>query len=102
MKKKREVSILKNVADKQVDKIFTFDKGRELPAEHGVIPRAVCQIFDTLEAQNADYSMKVTFLEHNNEEIVKISSHRRLLKIYGGKAKEDDLINGRWERLCFC
>jgi kinesin family protein 11 len=40
-----------------------------LPAEAGVIPRAVRQIFDTLEAQNADYSIKVTFLELYNEEI---------------------------------
>lgn len=41
----------------------------ELPAEAGVIPRAVRQIFDTLEAQNADYTMKVTFLELYNEEV---------------------------------
>ncbi|XP_024983935.1 kinesin-like protein KIN-5B [Cynara cardunculus var. scolymus] len=119
---KREVVILQNVANKQVDKVFTFDKvfgpkaqqrsiydqaifpivnevlegfnctvfaygqtgtgktytmeggmrnkSGELPAEAGVIPRAVRQIFDTLEAQNADYSMKVTFLELYNEEIV--------------------------------
>lgn len=40
-----------------------------MSAEAGVIPRAVRQIFDTLEAQNADYSMKVTFLELYNEEI---------------------------------
>lgn len=40
-----------------------------MPAEAGVIPRAVRQIFDTLEGQNADYSMKVTFLELYNEEI---------------------------------
>lgn len=40
-----------------------------MPAEAGVIPRAVRQIFDTLEAQNADYSMKVTFLELYNEEV---------------------------------
>lgn len=46
------------------------NKGGDLPAEAGVIPRAVRQIFDTLEAQNADYSMKVTFLELYNEEIV--------------------------------
>ncbi|XP_010529861.1 PREDICTED: kinesin-like protein KIN-5B [Tarenaya hassleriana] len=44
-------------------------KGGDLPAEAGVIPRAVRHIFDTLEAQNADYSMKVTFLELYNEEI---------------------------------
>lgn len=119
---KREVTILQNVANKQVDKLFTFDKvfgpkaqqrsiydqaifpivnevlegfnctvfaygqtgtgktytmeggmrnkGGDLPAEAGVIPRAVRQIFETLEAQNADYSMKVTFLELYNEEIV--------------------------------
>ncbi|KAI4364136.1 hypothetical protein MLD38_020267 [Melastoma candidum] len=44
-------------------------KSSELTAETGVIPRAVRQIFDTLEAQNADYSMKVTFLELYNEEV---------------------------------
>ncbi|KAI3894419.1 hypothetical protein MKX03_016925, partial [Papaver bracteatum] len=43
--------------------------GGELYAEAGVIVRAVKQIFDTLEAQKADYSMKVTFLELYNEEI---------------------------------
>ncbi|XP_050213876.1 kinesin-like protein KIN-5B [Mercurialis annua] len=118
---KREVNVLQNVANKQLDRVFNFDKvfgpkaqqrsiydqaivpivnevldgfnctvfaygqtgtgktytmeggmrnkGGDLPAEAGVIPRAVRQIFDTLEAQNADYSMKVTFLELYNEEI---------------------------------
>ncbi|OMO72729.1 hypothetical protein CCACVL1_17628 [Corchorus capsularis] len=119
---KREVTVMQNVANKQVDRVFTFDKvfgpkaqqrtiydqaivpivnevldgfnctvfaygqtgtgktytmeggmmrnkGGDLPAEAGVIPRAVRQIFDTLEAQSADYSMKVTFLELYNEEI---------------------------------
>ena len=44
-------------------------QGGELPAEAGVIPIAVRQIFNSLEAQNADYSVKVTFLELYNEEI---------------------------------
>ncbi|CAN8316834.1 unnamed protein product [Cochlearia groenlandica] len=44
-------------------------KGGDLPAEAGVIPRAVRHIFETLEAQKADYSMKVTFLELYNEEV---------------------------------
>lgn len=118
---KREVTIWQNVASKQVDRVFTFDKvfgpkaqqrsiydqaispivndvlegfnctvfaygqtgtgktytmeggmrnkGGDLPAEAGVIPRAVRHIFDSLEAQNADYNMKVTFLELYNEEI---------------------------------
>jgi kinesin family protein 11 len=46
-----------------------ISKNGELPTNAGVIPRAVRQIIDTLEAQNADYSMKVTFLELYNEEI---------------------------------
>ena len=38
-----------------------------MPVDAGVIPRAVQQIVDTLENQNAEYSMKVTFLELYNE-----------------------------------
>jgi kinesin family protein 11 len=41
----------------------------ELPTDAGVIPRSVRQIFDILESQCAEYSMKVTFLELYNEEI---------------------------------
>lgn len=49
-------------------------QGGDLPAEAGVIPRAVRQIFDILEAQNDDYSIKVTFLELYNEEITDLLS----------------------------
>ncbi|KAI8013900.1 Kinesin-like protein KIN-5D [Camellia lanceoleosa] len=44
-------------------------KSGEFHNDVGMIPRAVQQIFDTLEAQNTEYSMKVTFLELYNEEI---------------------------------
>ncbi|RWR95516.1 kinesin-like protein KIN-5D [Cinnamomum micranthum f. kanehirae] len=119
---RREVSAIQNIANKQIDRTFAFDKvfgptsqqkdlfdqaispivnevlegynctifaygqtgtgktytmegggkknkNGEFPSDAGVIPRAVRQIFDTLEAQNAEYSMKVTFLELYNEEI---------------------------------
>ncbi|KAK4396268.1 Kinesin-like protein KIN-5B [Sesamum angolense] len=56
------------------------NKGGELPAEAGIIPRAVRQIFDTLEAQNADYSMKVTFSELYNEEITDLLAQEDQLK----------------------
>ncbi|XP_058764607.1 kinesin-like protein KIN-5B [Vicia villosa] len=123
---KREVIVMQNIANKQVDRVFNFDKvfgpkaqqrsiydqaispivnevldgfnctvfaygqtgtgktytmeggmrnkSGDLTAEAGVIPRAVRQIFDILEAQNADYSMKVTFLELYNEEITDLLS----------------------------
>ncbi|KAA8518831.1 hypothetical protein F0562_016395 [Nyssa sinensis] len=45
------------------------EKNGEFHNDAGVIPRAVQQIFDILEAQNTEYSMKVTFLELYNEEI---------------------------------
>ncbi|KAJ0978513.1 hypothetical protein J5N97_013987 [Dioscorea zingiberensis] len=119
---RREVTAIQNIANKQIDRTFAFDKvfgptsqqkdlfdlavspvvnevlegynctifaygqtgtgktytmeggGKkmkdgELPSDAGVIPRAVQQIFDILESQNADYNMKVTFLELYNEEI---------------------------------
>ncbi|KAI0488803.1 hypothetical protein KFK09_028642 [Dendrobium nobile] len=119
---RREVSAVQNIANKQIDKTFTFDKvfgpsslqndlfeqavspivrevlegynctifaygqtgtgktytmeggavnakNGEFPNDAGVIPRSVRQIFDKLEAQNSEYSMKVSFLELYNEEI---------------------------------
>ncbi|GER28636.1 kinesin motor family protein [Striga asiatica] len=129
---RREVTVLQNVAGKQVDRVFTFDKvfgpkaqqrsiydqaispvvsevlegfnctvfaygqtgtgktytmeggmrkkSGELPIEAGIIPRAVRQIFDTLEEQNADYSMKVTFSELYNEEITDLLAQEDLPK----------------------
>ncbi|KAK6944046.1 Kinesin motor domain [Dillenia turbinata] len=53
----------------------------ELPPEAGVIPRAVKQIFDTLESQNAEYSVKVTFLELYNEEITDLLAPEEISKI---------------------
>lgn len=44
-------------------------KSAEFHNDIGVIPRVVKQVFDTLEAQHADYGMKVTFLELYNEEM---------------------------------
>ena len=44
-------------------------QGGDVSSDAGVIPRAVRQIFDTLETQKADYNMKVSFLELDNEEI---------------------------------
>ncbi|KAL7248280.1 hypothetical protein ACSBR2_003069 [Camellia fascicularis] len=137
---KREVNVLQSLANKQVDRVFTFDKvfgpkaqqrsiydqaivpivnevlegfnctvfaygqtgtgktytmeggmrnkGGELPAEAGVIPRAVRQIFDTLEAQNADYSMKVTFLELYNEEITDLLAPEDYSRTFEDKQKK--------------
>ncbi|CAA6668485.1 unnamed protein product [Spirodela intermedia] len=53
----------------------------QLPPNAGVIPRAVKQIFDTLESQNAEYSVKVTFLELYNEEITDLLAPEELSKV---------------------
>ncbi|XP_071719965.1 kinesin-like protein KIN-5C [Rutidosis leptorrhynchoides] len=53
----------------------------ELPLDAGVIPRSVKQIFDTLEGQNAEYSVKVTFLELYNEEITDLLAPEEISKI---------------------
>ncbi|KAH9322163.1 hypothetical protein KI387_016802, partial [Taxus chinensis] len=133
----REVTVCQNIASKQIDRTFTFDKvfgpsaqqkdlydqavvpivnevlegfnctifaygqtgtgktytmegdckktksgqNGELPSDAGVIPRAVKQIFDTLESQNAEYSVKVTFLELYNEEITDLLAPEELSKV---------------------
>ncbi|CAL5389232.1 unnamed protein product [Camellia sinensis] len=53
----------------------------DLPLEAGVIPRAVKQIFDTLESQNAEYSVKVTFLELYNEEITDLLAPEEISRV---------------------
>ncbi|KAL5545811.1 hypothetical protein UlMin_005498 [Ulmus minor] len=53
----------------------------ELPPEAGVIPRAVKQIFDTLEGQHAEYSVKVTFLELYNEEITDLLAPEEISRV---------------------
>ncbi|KAL8089767.1 hypothetical protein AgCh_039305 [Apium graveolens] len=137
---RREVCAVQNIANKQIDRSFVFDKvfgpaslqkdlydqavspivyevlegynctifaygqtgtgktytmeggGRkkngEFPSDAGVIPRAVKQIFNILEAQNAEYSMKVTFLELYNEEITDLLAPEEFSKFIEDKSKK--------------
>lgn len=53
-----------------------------------MIPRAVKQIFNILESQNAEYSMKVTFLELYNEEISDLLAPEETTKFFDDKSKK--------------
>ncbi|XP_022847001.1 kinesin-like protein KIN-5D [Olea europaea var. sylvestris] len=137
---RREVCAVQNIANKQIDRTFFFDKvfgpssqqkdlydqavcpivfevlegynctifaygqtgtgktytmeggarkkNGEFPSDAGVIPRAVRQIFDILEDQNAEYSMKVTFLELYNEEITDLLASEECPKFLDDKSKK--------------
>ncbi|CAM8919541.1 unnamed protein product [Rhodiola kirilowii] len=137
---KREVAVAQNIANKQIDRTFAFDKvfgpsskqrdlynqavssivnevlegynctifaygqtgtgktytmegeakkkNGDMPSDAGVIPRAVQQIFDLLEAQCAEYSMKVTFLELYNEEITDLLAVEESSKANDDKSKK--------------
>ncbi|KAL8516151.1 hypothetical protein ACS0TY_014716 [Phlomoides rotata] len=137
---KREVCAVQNIANKQIDRTFLFDKvfgpssqqkdlyeqavcpivfevlegynctifaygqtgtgktytmeggsrkkNGEFPSDAGVIPRAVRQIFDILEAQHAEYSLKVTFLELYNEEITDLLAPEECSKFPDDKSKK--------------
>lgn len=137
---RKEVSAAQNIANKQIDRTFLFDKvfgptsqqkdlfnhavcpiifevlegynctifaygqtgtgktytmeggGRikngEFPTDAGVIPRAVRRIFDILEDQQAEYSMKVTFLELYNEEITDLLAPEETTKFVDDKSKK--------------
>ncbi|GAB2286050.1 Kinesin-like protein KIN-5D [Dionaea muscipula] len=63
-------------------------KNGEYPSDAGVIPRAVQQIFNTLETQSAEYSMKVTFLELYNEEITDLLALDECSKYIDDKSKK--------------
>ncbi|VFQ91454.1 unnamed protein product [Cuscuta campestris] len=63
-------------------------KNGEFPSDAGVIPRAVKQIFDILEAQNAEYNMKVTFLELYNEEISDLLAPEESSRFIDDKSKK--------------
>lgn len=52
-----------------------------MPSGAGVIPRAVKQIFDMLEHQKAEYSVKVTFLELYNEEITDLLAPEEISRV---------------------
>ncbi|XP_024393123.1 kinesin-like protein KIN-5D [Physcomitrium patens] len=131
---RREVTVCQNIASKQIDRTFTFDKvfgpnsrqvdlydqavvpivnevldgfnctifaygqtgtgktytmegsGRkskngDLPADAGVIPRAVQQIFETLDRDNQEYSVKVTYLELYNEELTDLLAPEEYSKV---------------------
>ncbi|GFH15940.1 kinesin-like protein, partial [Haematococcus lacustris] len=45
------------------------DDGRKLSAQAGVIPRSIKQIFDIIDGNNVDSTVKVSFLELYNEEL---------------------------------
>ncbi|GLT33853.1 hypothetical protein SLA2020_084100 [Shorea laevis] len=137
---RREVCAVQNIANKQIDRTFLFDKvfgptsqqkhlydiavspivnevlegynctifaygqtgtgktytmeggarkkNGEFPSDAGVIPRAVKEIFDILEAQHAEYSMKVTFLELYNEEITDLLAPEETSKFIDDKSKK--------------
>ncbi|XVE59170.1 hypothetical protein DITRI_Ditri05aG0024100 [Diplodiscus trichospermus] len=137
---RREVCAVQNIANKQIDRTFLFDKvfgpssqqkevfdiavspivievlegynctifaygqtgtgktytmeggarkkNGEFPSDAGVIPRAVKLIFDILEAQNAEYNMKVTFLELYNEEITDLLAPEEIMKFVDDKSKK--------------
>ncbi|KAL8114328.1 hypothetical protein AgCh_021252 [Apium graveolens] len=85
---KREVYAVETIANKQIDRTFMFDKNGEFPSDAGVIPTAVRNFFNILEAQSAEYSMKVTHLELYNEEITDLFAPEECSKFIEDKSKK--------------
>lgn len=71
-----------------VDLTLLMVQNGDIPSDAGVIPRAVRHIFEILEAQVADYSMKVTFLELYNEEITDLLAPEECSKFIEDKSKK--------------
>ncbi|KAG0478624.1 hypothetical protein HPP92_013343 [Vanilla planifolia] len=73
----------------------------QLPTDAGVIPRAIKQIFDTLESQHTEYSVKVTFLELYNEEITDLLAPEEFSKFALEDKQKAITTYGRWQRRSF-
>ncbi|PKI62165.1 hypothetical protein CRG98_017538 [Punica granatum] len=67
-------------------------KSWELPSDAGIIPRAVQQIFHVLKSKDAEYSMKVTYLEIYNEEIVDLLCPNENLDFAVNEAKRSIIL----------
>ncbi|TVU00014.1 hypothetical protein EJB05_54592, partial [Eragrostis curvula] len=102
---RREVSVGQNIANKQIDRTFLFDKvlgpksrqhdvfnhavvplvneNGELPSDAGVIPRAVKRIFYILDEQSAEFSSRGTKI-----------LRRQVQKAHG--------THGGWQGRCLC
>ncbi|KAF6167496.1 hypothetical protein GIB67_031697 [Kingdonia uniflora] len=63
-------------------------KNGEFFSDAGIIPRAVRQFFEVLKAQNAEYSMKITFLKLYNEEITDLLALEECVKFIDDKLKK--------------
>jgi kinesin family protein 11 len=59
-----------------------------LPANAGVIPRSVQQIFHTLKCKDAENSVKVIFIELYNEEIIELLAPKEFTKVNDDKMKK--------------
>ncbi|MEW5319054.1 MAG: hypothetical protein WDW38_010230 [Sanguina aurantia] len=73
------------------------DDGKKLSAEAGVIPRSIKQIFDTLEANSSDSTVKVSFMELYNEEVTDLLSYEeaRDTTAFNGSSSSSTLADGK-------
>ncbi|XLT90066.1 hypothetical protein S245_012045 [Arachis hypogaea] len=69
----------------------------KLSSDAGVIPGAWKQMFEILEAQNAEHNMKVTLLELYNEEITDRVSPEETVKSEDDKSKSPIALIEDWK-----
>ncbi|KAL4300762.1 hypothetical protein AHAS_Ahas17G0233300 [Arachis hypogaea] len=69
----------------------------KFPSDAGVIPGAVKQMFDLLEAQNAEHNMKVMLLELYNEKIMDRVPPEKTVKSENDKSKNPIALMEDWK-----
>lgn len=71
-------------------------------SQAGIIPRAVTKLFETLDNQGADYSVKVSLIELYNEELRDLlgsSNDNRALRIFEDQNGRGVIVQGMEESL---
>lgn len=78
------------------------EKDGGFSSQAGIIPRAVTKLFETLDHQGADYSVKVSLIELYNEELRDLlgqGNDNRTLRIFEDQNGRGVIVQGMEESL---
>ncbi|KAG0177467.1 kinesin motor protein cin8 [Apophysomyces sp. BC1034] len=77
------------------------ERNGKITKHAGIIPRAIYELFETLNNQKAEYSVRVSLIELYNEELRDLlnTSNPRCLRIYEDQASSGVIVHGMEETL---
>ncbi|KAL4356042.1 hypothetical protein HN51_027418 [Arachis hypogaea] len=97
LSRNRIVGVRLGLGEKLEDILSSMSQNGKFLSDAGVICGAVKQMFDILEAQNAEHNLKVTFLELYNEEITDRVAPEETVKFVDDNSKSPIALMEDWK-----